>query len=314
MVRVTTLTSLLVLSMAVGCDSGDSGASGTGNPTPTTAGGTTDPGATSGGDSKTSGSMVTTGADDTTGGDESPGETGSFVMPNDAGMVTTCDVWAQDCDDGEKCVHFSQGAADGNGNKCVPIAANAGQTGDPCDGTQIAAGIDDCDFGHYCSFLDDDGQGICIPMCGGSANAPECPSGMTCAIDNDGTLISCTEDCDPVLQDCAAEIAICMPATGTDKFNCATGWSTDAIQEGEPCYYSNSCAEGLYCNYDPASVPNCEGDTGCCAPYCDLTANNPDDNTNPTCDSLGAGVQCVPWNPDTPPPGLEHVGICLIPE
>lgn len=297
-----------------GCPAEDDGnATGTGNPNPTTAGSSSGTNPTSGpADGTTTGSSPTTAAD-TTGGDESPDETGSFVMPNDAGTAITCDVWAQDCDEGEKCAHYTAGASGGNGNKCVPIAADPGQNGDICDGSQIAQGIDDCALGHYCSFLDDNGQGICIPMCTGSSNAPECPAGMSCAIDNEGTLISCTQECDPVLQDCAAEIAICMPATGSPTFNCATGWGSDGITEGEPCYYSNSCAEGLFCNYDPASLPNCEGDTGCCSPYCDLGMNGPD-GSNPDCDPLGAGVQCVAWNLDNPPPGLEHVGGCMIPQ
>ena len=308
--RFSTMVGLsLFTAVAVGCGADDAGAA-NGNDSGLPPGST--PETSTSGDGASDGTPTPDAQDS---GDETADsmDDGGFVPDPDTPQAIQCDVWEQDCPEGEKCAHYSIGAPGGNGNRCVPVVDNPGQEGDLCDGTQIGEGIDDCDLGHYCSFINDEGQGVCIAMCSGNEAAPLCPDGTTCAIDNEGTLISCTQDCDPVLQDCAAEIAICMPATGFDGFNCATGWGDGAFAQGDACEYSNSCAPGLFCNYNPASLNDCQGGTGCCSPYCDMTLNAPD-GTNPACADMGPGVLCNSWYAGDPPPSLEHVGGCWIPE
>lgn len=240
------------------------------------------------------------GSDGTGDGDGDDG--GAFVEDPDGGGLSACDPWEQDCPDGEKCMTWdSDASGSGDANKCTPIAENPKSIGDECDGSQIMLGVDDCEAGSYCSFLNDQDVGICIPMCTGSPDSPQCPPDHTCSIDNDGTLISCTPNCDPVLQDCAAEIAICMEASGQQGFVCASGWGEDGIAEGEECYYINSCREGLFCA-SAESVPPCPG-TACCTPYCSMT--------DPVA-CTGQDYECVAYF-ETPVPGYEDTGVCVVP-
>jgi hypothetical protein len=266
-------------------------------PNPTTAPSDTDPPAES------SGGVM----DDTTGGG-----TGSvFIMnPDGTGPSNECDLWAQDCPKGEKCMPWANDGGDSwNATRCSPIDGSAGQPGDTCtvEGSGVS-GIDDCDIASMC--WDVDGKtnmGICVGFCEGTEDAPFCSNpDEGCSISNDGTLILCLAYCDPLLQDCP-EGSACYPEE--NGFFCspdASGPDLGAI--GDPCEYINVCDPGGWCA-NAESVPDCAGAIGCCSGYCDIT----DPDANATC--LPVGTECVSWYEEgTAPPGYEDVGVCVIPQ
>ena len=248
----------------------------------------------------------TTGASSTGAGSDSDGS--AFVMdPDGGGAANECDVWAQDCPDGEKCMPWANDGTGGwNATKCTPVDANPKQPGDPCTGTGGAAsGHDDCDLASICWGQDEMGVGTCVGFCEGSEAAPTCsdPS-MGCTIANDGVLILCLPSCNPLLQDCAEGSGCYVEPNG--EFLCSPDYSGAMGASGDPCAYIEACDPGLFCA-NPDQVPDCAGDSGCCTEFCDTTAPN-------SCAGMAGGAECVPFFEDgQAPPGVENVGGCLIP-
>ncbi|MFV8751950.1 ribulose phosphate epimerase [Nannocystaceae bacterium ST9] len=247
--------------------------------------------------------------DSTDGGDTTEGETGSevgettasdttdggFVPTTDVPAANSCDIWLQDCPEGEKCAAYAMGDT-WDSTKCVPVMGD-GVEGDQCTYDGALAGTDTCAVGHMCYYTNMDGVGTCIPLCTGDPENGMCPVGFNCSISNDGSLILCVYDCNPLLQDCAPEGTGCF--WDGELFNCDPAGD---IPEGEPCGYINDCAPGEVC-LDATSFPSCAG-AACCSAYCDLT--------DPVC--LLAGTECVAFfDEGTAPPGLETVGVCAIP-
>jgi hypothetical protein len=252
---------------------------------------------------------MTTGEPETTGMPETTGP--SFLQePDGGGVAVECDVWEDDCPDGEKCMPWANdGGNSWNATRCSPLAPDAGQVGDTCtvEGSGVS-GIDTCTNRSMCYYVDPEtNEGICVGFCDGSPNAPTCDTGYICTIVNDGVLTLCRPECDPLLQNCMGEAA-CLQATGSDGFTCIIDASGEAGAAGDPCEFINSCDPGLLCA-DAAAVPDCGGATGCCTEFCDLT------EADPTADcSLGAGIECISWFEDgAAPPGYEHVGLCALP-
>jgi hypothetical protein len=263
-------------------------------------------------------------ADPETGGNEDP-ETGDgdssggggtedtgavFIeRPDGGGISVECDVWAQDCPVGQKCMPWANdGGNSWNATKCTEVADNPGQVGDECmvEGSGVS-GIDTCDISSMCYYVDPETNvGICVGFCQGSQANPVCDPGFVCSIVNDGVLILCRPECDPLLQDCV-EGAACLPAGGTDLFTCIIDASGEMGAQGDACEYLNACDPGLFCaNAD--AVPNCDVATGCCSEFCDL------DDPDPNSFCSAAGTECVPWHEEgTAPPQYTHVGACVIP-
>lgn len=217
-----------------------------------------------------------------------------------------CDPFDQDCPRGEKCMPWANdGGMSWNAQRCSPVADNPLGWGETCtmEGSPYS-GIDDCELGAMCWAVDPETlQGTCVPMCGGSELAPECPASTSCLIANDGVLTLCLPQCDPLASDCEAD-EVCVPSDA--DFVCApTG--TDTIA-GDPCESINSCAAGLVCVDAPTVAPSCGGATGCCTPWCDLSA--PD----PSASCFDPAQDCVSWwQGETPPAGFETLGICAVP-
>jgi hypothetical protein len=244
------------------------------------------------------------GAGGSSGGDDGSG----FITEPDGGSVTNeCDIWAQDCPDGEKCNAWANdGGNSWNATKCVPVARNPGQPGDECtvEGNGVS-GLDSCDVGVMCWNVDPrTNQGTCIALCTGSPDNPECPPGASCSITNDGSLILCLPNCDPLLQDCPEGEACYW--VGETTFQCAPDASGETGVHGDPCEYINACDAGNQC-IQAAYVENCpEGSLGCCSVHCDTS------DPNVVCP--GPNEECVPlFDPETAPPGLENVGLCALP-
>ncbi|MEX1366505.1 MAG: ribulose phosphate epimerase [Nannocystaceae bacterium] len=244
----------------------------------------------------------------TSGGEESTGGGVGFIeMPDNGGVNNQCDIWAQDCPEGEKCMPWdASGGSSWNATRCSPIEDNPDQPGDPCtvEGSGVS-GIDSCDIAAMCWDVDGEtNMGVCVPFCEGSEDAPLCSDpDEACSITNDGVLILCLPLCDPLLQDCP-EGQACYPEP--NGFICspdASGPDLGAI--GDPCEFLNVCDPGGWCAAAEV-VPDCAGSIGCCAAYCDLT--DPMDN----CPDM---TECTPWHDEgTAPPGEEDIGVCILPQ
>lgn len=219
----------------------------------------------------------------------------TFLMEADMPAANTCDPWANDCPEGEKCAAWQMDDT-WDSNKCVPVMGD-GVDGDVCTYDGAVAGTDTCAAGHMCYYTNADNVGTCIPLCTGTPEDGQCPQGFNCSISNEGSLILCVYDCNPLLQDCAPAETGCF--FDGELFNCDPAGD---IPEGEPCAYINDCLPGQVC-VTAAALPACNG-SDCCTAYCDLM--------EPVC--LIEGTECVGFfDEGTAPPGLENVGYCVLP-
>ncbi|PRP91458.1 hypothetical protein ENSA5_55750 [Enhygromyxa salina] len=237
----------------------------------------------------------TGGGKDTGTPDTGDDETGGFVPNTDIPGANTCDPWAQDCPEDEKCAAYNAGSDTWNANKCVPLLGS-GQTGDACTYNGASEGTDDCDVGFMCYYTNEEAVGICIPLCTGNPDDPLCEEQFNCSISNDGSLLLCVYACDPLLQDCAQEGSGCF--WDGAQFNCDPAGD---IMTNEPCGYINDCLPGHLCA-DAEALPSCQG-SACCASWCEID--------NPTCPV--PDTECIAfYDEGTAPPGLENVGLCAL--
>lgn len=233
-----------------------------------------------------------------------------FLVELDAGSQTfACDIWAQDCPPGEKCMPSSTNPGSSwDGLRCTPIDPKSVPAGEACmvEGSAFS-GIDDCEHGSMC--WDVDGQtlvGTCIAMCSGSEAAPICPDPRThCSVSADGTLALCHPSCHPLLQDCDDSEG-CYPIDD-EAFACFdTGGEQGRF--GEECAFLNVCDPGLFCAA-PGEVPNCDS-TACCSSFCDVS----DPSATGACPGADGGQECVAWYDEGEAPfGHDDVGACVIP-
>ncbi len=306
------LAGALGLLLAIGCGSPDNDDAGADagnedNPTDTEVDASgTQP--TGGGQNTGSGGGDT--AEETNTGNDDSGPSNFIMEPDGGGPNNECDIWAQDCPEGEKCMPWdNSGGSSWNATRCSPIEESPGQPGDTCtvEGSGVS-GIDDCDIASMCWDVDGkNNMGVCVGFCEGSPEAPLCSNpDEACSITNDGVLILCLPLCDPLLQDCA-EGQACYPEE--NGFICspdASGPDLGAI--GDPCEYINVCDPGGWCAAAEV-VPGCLGSAGCCAAYCDIT----DPMANETC--LPDMTECTPWHDEgMAPPGEEDYGVCILPQ
>ncbi len=229
---------------------------------------------------------------------------GGFITDPDGGGVNVeCDIWAQDCDEGEKCAPWANdGGSAWNATRCVPVDVDPVGVGETCvvEGSGVS-GIDTCDFGSMCWDVDaETNEGTCVALCEGSPEAPTCaPEGTACSIANQGVLILCLPICNPLADECGDGEG-CYSVG--DAFHCAPDASGDGGGAGEPCEFVNACEDGLLC-LSGDTVPGCNADA-CCTPTCE----DGDDTACPD------GQSCVPFfDRSTPAPAmcLEGVGACI---
>jgi hypothetical protein len=272
-----------------------------------------DPSATSGVVTMTTAETSGPGTSESDGGGEESGGC-QFICPGDTqgGPDTQCDVWAQDCMEGEKCAPWANDGGNAwNATKCVPIDANPGQPGDPCtvEGSGVS-GLDSCDASAMCWNVDPEtNMGTCVAFCLGTQDNYSCEDpAASCVIVNEGVLILCLPVCDPLLQNCM-EGEACYPMPAND-FACVPDASgPDLGTYGDPCEYINACDPGLFCG-DPSVVPGCAGAAGCCSEFCDMSSPDP----NAECQGAAEGQECTAWYAEGEvPPGYENVGACVIP-
>ena len=227
----------------------------------------------------------------------------------DTNVEPLCSVWDQDCGDGEKCNPYADdGGPIWNAAKCVQIANDPGQPGDPCEvfggGT---SGEDTCDIGAMCWANNEDGTGVCIGLCGGTQNNPLCDDvDDTCTIWNEGFLPLCSPTCHPLAQDCQIDAMGCYPTIDGD-FTCLFDSSGDTSGAfADPCQAVNACDEGLLCG-GAAIVPECNS-ASCCTEFCDLMGEQ-------SCSGAADGQECLPFFEEgETPPDYTDVGFCGIPQ
>jgi hypothetical protein len=260
--------------------------------------------------SATETTATTSPTDPTDGSSESGETTCSFICDTgeETGPAPDCDLWAQDCPEGEKCMPWANDGGNAwNSARCSPVDDDPGQAGDECtvEGSGVS-GIDTCGIGLMCWNVNEENIGTCAAFCGGTEANPVCENpNESCVIANDGFLILCLPNCDPLLQDCN-EGEACYPVN--DAFACAPDASGTLGLYADPCEYINACDPGLFCA-NAEAVPNCAGSQGCCSNFCDLAAQDP----NASC--VGDGQECVTWYEEgQSPPGFEDIGACAIPQ
>lgn len=268
----------------------------TGRPPTTTAGATSDASSTASGGSADETGLV-------------------FIMPPDGGVCVhggapdglqprcwECDLAAQDCVTGEKCVPWANDGGDvWNATRCSPIPDDPAGLGEPCvaEGSPVS-GIDDCELGALCFAVDPDTlQGTCIALC--DTGDPDACGDAVCMASNDYAPYVCVPRCDPLdPATCTAE-ETCRPIGG--DVVCVP---TVTLPQGLPCGAAEqSCATDQAC-MGADELASCE-DVECCRPWCDLTAPDPD----LPCTAV-PGEVCRPFV-DAPPAGFEHVGVCGLP-
>lgn len=194
------------------------------------------------------------------------------------GARPECDIFLQDCPEGEKCV--PQGFSD---RACVPVPAEPIPPGEPCD---VQFDADPCDATSWCFADPSRDSGTCTPQCTGDASDPVCPDDMICVIDDESIVAYCAPPCDPFADACGT--MTCQPTP--HGFGCLP---SGMRHDGDECSQHDSCEAGLGCLARRPVLECCSG--LCCASYCD--------DAHP-CD----GGACIPFDP--PVPGPDGIGMC----
>ncbi|MDC0718418.1 hypothetical protein [Nannocystis bainbridge] len=240
---------------------------------------------------------------------------GSFIARPDAAAIVECDLFLQDCLEGQKCTALS---GDGDGRldtfRCVPVARDPDAPGQPCaTGERPLDGHDSCAAGSIChEQAADPADRVCVSFCTGSPDDPGCPpQGLSacstahwCSIFASGLSV-CLPGCDPLRDPCPGS-QVCAPlALGLGFiFECLPdiSGSTGAFADG--CNESSECDPGLHCD-EPSAALECDPKVaGCCVPWCDLTKAS-------ACP--GAGQTCQPFYDDGEAPECLHLGVCRLP-
>jgi hypothetical protein len=266
-----------------------------------------------------------TGPIETTEQESASEESGPPPEETDSGQITVgfiadqggggpeieCSVWDQDCPPDQKCMPWANdGGVSWNATRCVAVDPDAGQPGDPCtvEGTGVS-GVDTCAVSSMCWNVDPEtNTGTCISFCDGSENNPICDDPTTtCSITNDGVLILCLPNCDPLIQNCMVDGEACYGIP--DGYVCAPDVSGEMGAFGDPCEAINVCDPGLECLAAEAT-PNCAGAVGCCTEFCDTS----DPMASADCAGAAGGQMCISaFEEGAAPPGYEDVGYCIIP-
>ena len=238
-------------------------------------------------------------------GDSSGGDDMSFIQdPDGGGPNNQCDIWAQDCPEGEKCTPYAadQGSCCVDSTRCAPLTGELGP-GEAC--TREAAG-DDCALGLFClgKSSGDVGPGICVQLC--DVNDPAACPGGACIPFNDGLLPLCEAPCDPLVQDCEGADVGCYAVVSGEQFICSqSDYDEGAGDDGDACYTIQSCKPGLACVRADLQE-GCAAER-CCTPVCELSGDGSE--------CPAASEACVsPWPAGEAPPEYSDVGMCVLPE
>lgn len=231
-----------------------------------------------------------------------------------------CDVFAQDCEAGEKCLSTRPYAQpilveDGVPAWCTMIADAPLGPGDACivdrDAYRVeGVAFDDCAAGLLCWGLDDDGRGRCESLCVAGYAAPTCAPDSTCPIDAGAHARVCVPRCIPRTDDCEREEEGCY--LQSSQWGC---YPSDAFVDdregstGYPCSYAFHCRDDHVCldKDEFAGCPVDGGYGGCCAKLCALG----DAGADASCAADAPDRVCRPWLEAEDAGGYADLGVCI---
>jgi hypothetical protein len=234
-----------------------------------------------------------------------------FIQSPDGGGVgcgyySQCDVWAQDCPDGEKCIPWDcSGGQDWNGNRCSPLDPDPAHAGEPCTVVDSAfSGKDDCDIASMCWKPDPlTLEGHCAAFCSGSEANPICDDPSTVCFIED-VISLCLPRCSPLMPTCARDEQCAFDGGESEGGFACLPTAIVSQAYGDDCYDALACGSGLVCQ-PAAHVPGCSG-SACCTTLGDT-------NSPPACPD--ATQSCLPLYADgEAPAGLEHLCFCGVAE
>lgn len=234
---------------------------------------------------------------------ESESESGDFVSSdNTEPEPDECDIWMQDCAEGDKCVPWMATEGSGwQGFTCVPVLGEQA-AGEPCT-IDPSDSSDDCDADSACynlELFDGVNAGICHTFCEGSADDPMCEGGH-CIVGNGypGPAL-CFDACDPLAQDC------------NEGQSCHWWWGWggctalgEGAAPGEPCQSEGFCEPASVC-VGADVLPSCD-EVACCTSLCSVEGGDEG------CAQL-PGTICVPIFGEFGPPEYTDLGQCVVPE
>jgi hypothetical protein len=116
---------------------------------------------------------------------------------------------------GQKCAAFDSDAGGlWDGLRCIPIADDPKQPGEPCTAEDAGlSGVDDCDRGAMCFFVvPDTGAGTCVSQCANNPGDPVCPDLTACLGVAQDILDLCLQPCEDDL-DCPQDQS-CLQLNG----------------------------------------------------------------------------------------------------
>lgn len=230
-----------------------------------------------------------------------------------------CDVFAQDCDEGEKCLSSRPYAqpilVDGADAWCAKIVDAPAGLGEACTVDREARGadgvvFDDCGDGLLCWSLDDDSHGRCEALCAAELGKPTCAPDYTCPIDAGARALVCVPRCVLGADDCEHEGEACYLQGGqwgcypsyefVNELDGTTGW---------PCSYQFHCRDAHAClaAEDFSGCPNDFGYGGCCAKLCALE----DPDADAICAAEAPDRLCRPWLDAEDAGGYANIGVCI---
>ncbi|HWB74243.1 MAG TPA: hypothetical protein VG755_04795 [Nannocystaceae bacterium] len=288
--------------VAVEGDTGSSSGAGTTGPLTTSVGSSS---TTVGVTTSTETSTSTTGTSDSSDDVDDTGiMSAGFICHGcfgpDGGSFHECDIWQQDCPDGEKCMPWAgNGGNTWNSTRCSPLDPMPAAVGEACtvEGSGVS-GIDSCDIAAMCFGVDPKtNMGTCAALCGGNVGMPICADGLSCLWSFNESVPICLVPCDPLAPDCGVDACALEEQTGTF-------WCVPAIMVGETAY-AESCDAPFTCGSDfvcaaAENVPACATES-CCTTRCDPAMPLP-------CPDEAAGQTCIPLEVN---PSVGYCGIAM---
>lgn len=215
-----------------------------------------------------------------------------------------CDVYAQDCPEGQKCNPYADDGGNAwNATGCFELYPLINKLGEACS-ADGANGPDSCEPGAICIYDPVKGSRFCESLCSCSADNPVCGAGMRCVRYNGGALPLCKTLCDPLDLTSCPHGEVCV-FTNSFEFMCVGDFSGELGDLGDGCGngFSN-CDPGYSCEAGNSVPGGCSSDTGaCCTPLCDLTA--------PACPQGSTCLEYFGGFGLDAPVCLEDVGYCV---
>jgi hypothetical protein len=241
---------------------------------------------------ETGGDPITSSTDSDEPGD---GAGGFYAVPPDGGGgALQCDLAAQDCPVGEKCVPV---AADWeephvwlewDAARCRIIPPAPAGLGEPCETEYSLAGFDTCDVGLWC-LGEHEGMGRCAALC--TSDDGCAVAGTQCIVQEGGVAGACLVPCAPLDPACEPGEG-CYYFPTANRFACAPDGSGESGEPGSHCISVTECDPGAVC-VDASRVPGCQH-ARCCTTLCDPDAGEtcpfPGQTCTPLSETLPAGA------------------------